>query len=235
MPLSRTRDYLSIGEVLETLKAEFPDITISKIRFLEAEGLINPERTPSGYRKFYAGDLDRLKAVLALQRDHFMPLKVIRSKLDAGDTAISEPALTPLVPSRGSRDDIPEEPQAVLEAEVELDVDELRNASGLSEEELGGLVEFGLLPPSGPYDALHLAAAHAARGLFKFGVEPRHLRMYRQFAEREAGFFEQIVSPVARRRDPDAQREAAAAIGELTALSKRFREAVIAATLRNLT
>ena len=234
MPLSRTRDYLSIGEVLETLKVEFPDITISKIRFLEAEGLINPERTPSGYRKFYAGDLDRLKAVLALQRDHFMPLKVIRSKLAEGN--FPEGGLPPPpVPTRGTGEDLPDEPQPEVETDVDLDVDDLQNASGLSEEELGGLVEFGLLPPSGPYDATHLAAAQAARGLFKFGVEARHLRMYRQFAEREAGFFEQIVSPVARRRDPDAQREAAAAIEELTALSKRFREAVIAATLRNLT
>ncbi len=230
MPLSRTRDYLSIGEVLENLKEEFPDITISKIRFLESEGLIAPERTPSGYRKFYPGDVERLRSVLALQRDHFMPLRVIRSKLDAGEAV--PPAATQPSPVTVAlvepRDE--EEPAA----DVELDADELRNASGLSEEELAGLIEFGLLPETGPYDETHLVAAQAARGLFKFGVEARHLRMYRQFAEREAGFFEQIVSPVARRRDPDAQREAAAAIGELTALSQRFREAVIAATLRNL-
>lgn len=234
MPLSRTRDYLSIGEVLDSLKPEFPDITISKIRFLEAEGLIAPERTPSGYRKFFSEDVDRLRAVLALQRDHFMPLKVIRSKLETGGPTMPEPPLPSSLPVRPPSDEAPVESHVELEGEIALDTDELRNTSGLSDEELAGLIEYGLLPESGPYDATHLAAAQAARGLFKFGVEARHLRMYRQFAEREMGFFEQIVSPVARRRDPEAQREAAAAIGELTALSKRFREAVIAATLRNL-
>lgn len=233
MPLSRTRDYLSIGEVLESLKDEFPDITISKIRFLETEGLITPERTPSGYRKFFAEDVARLRSVLALQRDHFMPLKVIRTKLDSGAPVTAVPEGTPAIPVAtpdALADDYRDEPNA----EVELDADELRNVSDLSNEEFAGLVEFGLLPPAGPYDGLDLAAAQAARGLFKFGVQARHLRMYRQFAEREAGFFEQIVAPVARRRDPEAQREAAAAVGELTVLSKRFREAVIAATLRNL-
>src|SRR3989337_4123481 len=83
MPLSRTRDYLSIGEVLESLRSDFPDVTISKIRFLETEGLIAPQRTPSGYRKFYDSDVAKLRYILELQRDHFMPLKVIRERLVA--------------------------------------------------------------------------------------------------------------------------------------------------------
>src|SRR5687767_13927301 len=101
MPLSRTRDYMSIGEVLETIKAEFPDVSISKIRFLEAEGLITPERTGSGYRKFYENDLKRLRFILALQRDHFLPLKVIRERLIDFEANGGVPA-APTPPAKGN-------------------------------------------------------------------------------------------------------------------------------------
>src|SRR5688572_8657575 len=86
MPLARSRDYMSIGEVLDSIKADFPDISISKIRFLESEGLISPERTPSGYRKFYDGDVARLRYILSLQRDQFLPLRVIKDKLRDADS-----------------------------------------------------------------------------------------------------------------------------------------------------
>ena len=96
MPLSRSRDYLSIGEVLEEVRADFPDISISKIRFLESEGLIEPERTPSGYRKFFPKDVDRLRYILSLQRDQFLPLKVIKDRISSGSNGGVAPASAPV-------------------------------------------------------------------------------------------------------------------------------------------
>src|SRR5918999_3635583 len=138
MPLSRSRDYLSIGEVLESVRHEFPDVSISKIRFLEAEGLINPERTPSGYRKFYDGDIARLRYILSLQRDHFLPLRVIRERLDQVDSnGGAFPSL-----------EAPESPgDGHVHAEpLRLARTELAEAAGLSEAELRDLEEFGILP-----------------------------------------------------------------------------------------
>jgi DNA-binding transcriptional MerR regulator len=229
MPLSRSRDYLSIGEVLEAVRDEFPDVSISKIRFLESEGLITPERTPSGYRKFYEGDVSRLRSILALQRDHFMPLKIIRQRLDQGETNGA-----PSLPSPSPRAEAAQETGDLSGAQ--LSADELANAAGLTPQELRGLEEFGLLHGDGdrPYDENDLIIARAAKKLVGYGVEPRHLRMYRQFAEREVGMFEQIVTPVARKRDPEGQREATRSMRELLMLSHQLREGILRANLREL-
>jgi DNA-binding transcriptional MerR regulator len=236
MPLARSRDYMSIGEVLDTVRAEFPDVSISKIRFLESEGLISPERTKSGYRKFYEGDVDRLRYILSLQRDQFLPLKVIRERLDEADSnggAIPAPATPEAGPPA------PERAGGAAGADlngVRLDRDELLRAAELSEQQLRGLEEFGVLgvPEDGGYDEGDLLIAKAARKFFGFGVEPRHLRMYRQFAEREITFFQQIVSPVAAKRDPEGQKEAARSLRELAALSRQLKEGVLRTNLREL-
>ena len=242
MPLSRTRDYLSIGEVLEGIKADFPDVSISKIRFLEAEGLIEPERTPSGYRKFFEKDVARLRYILSLQRDHFLPLKVIKERLRDADAnggvypAAGQGTTTaPAAPAAKKPGSSGNGAAAALEA-VQLDRKELQAAANLSEAELKGLEDFGIVEPSdgGVYDEHALVVAKAARRFFDFGVEPRHLRMYRQFAEREAAFFEQIVSPAARRRDPSAQDQAAQAVRELAGLSRQMKEAALRSSLREL-
>jgi DNA-binding transcriptional MerR regulator len=234
MPLSRSRDYLSIGEVLEAVKEDFPDVSISKIRFLEAEGLISPERTPSGYRKFYEPDVTRLRYILSLQRDQFMPLKVIRERLDAADSnggalSISEtgPASAAGEPAGSAEPDL---------SGVQLSAAELSDAAGLTREQMKGLEDFGLLhgDEDRPYDENDLVVAKAAKKFFGYGVEPRHLRMYRQFAEREASFFEQIVSPVARKRDPEGQREAVRSMRELLVLARQLREGVLRSNLREL-
>jgi DNA-binding transcriptional MerR regulator len=237
MPLSRSRDYLSIGEVLDTLRSDFPDVSISKIRFLESEGLITPERTQSGYRKFYETDLARLRYILSLQRDHFLPLKVIRERLEQADSnggalpAAHEPA-----PAKKSARSKAPPPAAVEMSAVQMSRPELCKAAGLSEQQLGSLEDFGLLGPSegGSYDENDLLVAKSARKFFDYGVEARHLRMYRQFAEREASFFEQIVAPGSRRRDPNAQTEAAKAVRELAALSRQIKEAALRSSLREL-
>jgi DNA-binding transcriptional MerR regulator len=237
VPLSRARDYLSIGEVLETIRADFPDISISKIRFLESEGLIQPERTGSGYRKFYAADVDRLRYILQLQRDQFRPVKDIRERCAAADSnggALAEVSATAPAPVDGA---VPAEhaaPEPDLTS-VSVTRDELRERAGLSEAELRQLQEFGLLEgDKDTYDGDDLIVARAARDFFAFGVEARHLRMYRQFADREATFFEQIVTPMSRRRTAEAGEQASQSVHELMALSRRMREAVLRSSLRDL-
>ena len=238
MPLSRSRDYLSIGEVLDAIRPDFPDVSISKIRFLEAEGLIEPERTQSGYRKFYEKDVSQLRYILGLQRDHFLPLRVIKQRLSSGQVnGDHPPALAPAVSASESA------PRSLgttsdhdgSATEVSLTRAELLSAAGLSEEDLGGLVDFGIIDGSKElYEGDDLIAAKAAAGLFRYGVEARHLKMYRNFAEREVAFFEQIVSPVARRRDASAQQDASRAVQDIAALAQRFRDAVTRSTLRDL-
>ncbi|MDQ3877870.1 MAG: MerR family transcriptional regulator [Actinomycetota bacterium] len=225
MPLSRTRDYMSIGEVLDAVREDFPDVSISKIRFLETEGLISPERTPSGYRKFFPDDVSTLRHILSLQRDHFMPLKVIKEHLANGPDG---PTAPPAPPARRRGGVEPKEAPPVV-TDVAMTKAELQKASGLSAGELQSLEEYGILAPSdaGTYDGWALAAASAAKSLFNYGVEARHLRMYRQFAERETSFVQQIVTPVARRRDPEAQTQASEAARELVALCQRLHDAML--------
>jgi DNA-binding transcriptional MerR regulator len=235
MPLSRSRDYLSIGEVLETIREEFPDVSVSKIRFLEAEGLISPERTGSGYRKFFEVDVKRLRYILSLQRDQFLPLKVIKDRLSEFDANGGEPVAVPQAqaPTRKTTKAATSAPVT----DVSLSRAELLKASGLSQKQLEGLEEFGVMPArtaEDRYDGNDLAVAKAALGLFEFGVEPRHLRMYRQLADREVNFVEQIVSPVAHRRDKDSQAEAARSAFALLDHSRRLRDALVQADIRTV-
>ncbi|MDQ3986605.1 MAG: MerR family transcriptional regulator [Actinomycetota bacterium] len=228
MPLSRTRDYLSIGEVLELVRPEFPDVSISKIRFLEAEGLIAPERTASGYRKFYDTDVKRLRYILGLQRDQFLPLKVIRERLvhfDADGAVVSVPA--------PDAEPAPAK-ESVATTDVSLSRSELLQAAGMTEKQLTGLEEFGIMAATDRYDGNDLVVAKAARGLFEFGIEPRHLRMYRQLADREASFIEQIVSPITRKKDSEARKEAARSASRLMQLSRSMRDALVRAGLRDV-
>ena len=245
MPLSRTRDYLSIGEVLETIQAEFPDVSISKIRFLEAEGLITPERTGSGYRKFFENDVKRLRFILSLQRDHFLPLKVIRERLiefEANGEVDAPPAPTKSSGAKGAKGAKAKAAAAPLDlapaaslSDVSLSREELKKASGLSEQQIAGIEEFGILDRTQDrYDGNDLTVAKAAKGLFEFGIEPRHLRMYRQLADREASFIEQIVTPVSLKKDRDAQRQAAHSTQVLMQLSRSLREALLRSGLRDL-
>jgi DNA-binding transcriptional MerR regulator len=236
MPLSRSRDYLSIGEVLDSIREEFPDVSVSKIRFLEAEGLIAPERTGSGYRKFYDTDLKRLRYILSLQRDQFLPLKVIKDRLRDFDLNGGE---APPAPPAGTSGETKR--ATVVAANVPTDVSlsrsELLKASGLKENQLEGLEEFGVMPSrtaDDRYDGNDLAVARAALGLFEFGIEPRHLRMYRQLADREVNFVQQIVSPVALRRDKDSQKEAARSALALVDHGRRLRDALVQAEMREI-
>lgn len=353
------RTYLSIGDVLSLLREEFPDVTISKIRFLESQGLVDPERSPSGYRKFYERDVDRLRWVLRQQREHFLPLKVIRDRLaaagngvpsddvydDAGssngsgvsptgegetvagrrpaeepdDTAPGDvgagredtgamtgsnvvPITVERAPSPGSHPSriatrvaaqaaapgapgssgvppgsppertvpgpppettvpgrhAPEPPEAAPVPPAaappstaaaaaaaaspppgdSLTLDELCSSSGLTPADVASLESFGLVRPVAVaggvyYDEDALAVAKLVVGFGRFGVEPRHLRLYRNAVDRELALVEQIVTPLLRQRNPEARRRATESTDELVHLGQGLRAALVRAELRH--
>jgi DNA-binding transcriptional MerR regulator len=234
------RAFLSIGEVLAQLRPEFSDVTISKIRFLESEGLIHPERTPSGYRKFSRDDVARLRFVLAQQRDHYLPLRVIKEQLDAIDRGLEPPPRTgggPRVPrALVAAEGLPGPEEFLREpADIRLSRDELLTAAGLDAEQLDQLEQFGLLAARGKgghYDGDALVVARTVAEMARFGIEPRHLRSYRTAADREIGLFEQVVTPLVRQRNPEARARAEEAVRELAALSVRLHAALVKAGLR---
>jgi DNA-binding transcriptional MerR regulator len=228
------RDYLSIGEVLVNLKAEFPDVTISKIRFLESEGLIAPERTSSGYRKFYDEDVQRLRTILKLQRDEYLPLRVIRERIDAGGdgSGPAEPGETASTP-----DDHAEDEMSLPPTDVQMTAAELSTATGVDKEIVEQLESYGLIRSQTAdgekqYGGDDLVILRVVKDFFKFGVEPRHLTMYRHFADREAGFFEAIILPVLRQRNPEARKTAAESLTELSRIARRLKQALLRANLR---
>ena len=299
-------DHQSIGEVLATLRDDFPDITISKIRFLESQGLIDPERTPSGYRKFRDGDVARLRWVLQQQKHNFLPLKVIKARLDAvGPDALPEdidpnsvilddtgavigttanaaapdgaapsgakrkraPRAPKAAKTTGTRDAarpaprsttraastpskraaslvVFESPQLPLDdgTEDDLGVDasgasltrsELATASGLTDTQLGELEEYGLIVPAAGsgarvvFDEDALVVAKLASEFASHGIGPRHLRMFRVFAEREAGLYDQVIAPRLRRRNPDARAQARDDLVDLARLGRALRAAFL--------
>jgi DNA-binding transcriptional MerR regulator len=359
------RAYLSIGDVLTLLRQEFPDITISKIRFLESQGLVNPERSPSGYRKFYEPDVERLRWVLRQQREHFLPLKVIRDRLArSGDIADVDDALedgtedafdaeyeeernsahtsdpsvrgaapvsvdeftsvagalngsreaeasqerdevragvlaatsSPLAPrtasvktaqvsrreAEGQREPAPvrgakaaPEPRPVRSTPAapapqarqpaasrgttpaagqpgggvdpapaanvtgaSLTLDELCAASGLAATEVASLEGFGLIEPmvvGGAlyYDEEGLTVAKLVADFARYGIEPRHLRLFRNAVDRELGLIEQVVTPLLRQRNPEARQRAVDAAGELSRLGQSLRSAILRRALRH--
>jgi DNA-binding transcriptional MerR regulator len=275
-PRQDTAQALTIGEVLSLLQEEFPEISISKIRFLESQGLIEPERTPSGYRKFYPHDIERLRWILRQQRDNFLPLKVIRDKLDhplddgdsadtgaqvgsadgtdgaaaGGDAAASSGLDTGAggegeagaaqvrsasSPQAGSR------PSSPLRGgggpAVSLTREELAEAAGLEvravvELERYGLVAARTIGPAQYYDAEALAVARLAAGMRAFGVDARHLRMYKTAADREAGVYEQVVGPLVRQRNPASRQRARTTLDDLASLGEALHHSMLRQALR---
>jgi DNA-binding transcriptional MerR regulator len=203
MSAEPARAYFGIGEVIAQLRAEFPDISVSKIRFLEAEGLIQPARSSSGYRKFGPADVDRLRYILTAQRDLYLPLRVIKDQLDS-----DQPAAGPV--SRR----------------------EVLDATGIDERELAELEEFGLVRRSGrQYPPEAVEAVQAIMALGQYGVQPRHLRVLRASVERETALIEQVVAPVLRQRSPGARDRAATSAREIASLVLAVHAALIEMTL----
>ncbi len=232
------RAFLGIGEVLSQLRPEFPDITVSKIRFLEAEGLVLPERTPSGYRKFSRPDVERLRYVLTAQREHYLPLRVIKQHLDALDRGLEAPASgeRPRIPGGVLGAEVPGAAAFGPDAsELRLSRDELLQASGLDAAQLTELEQFGLVAPrpgADHYDGNSLVIAKTVAELAGFGIGARHLRMFKLAADREVGLVEQVVSPLVRQRGPDSRARAEAAAAQLAALSVRLHASLVRAALR---
>lgn len=227
------RATMNIGEVLARLRTDFPDVTLSKIRFLEAEGLVEPERTPSGYRQFTAADVDRLRYVLTMQRDRFYPLRKIREHLDALDRGLvlaDAPAGPPRAPRVGSDTAVPgPEHFAGAGRELRLSRAELGEATGVDPPLLEALESFGLVQAgsNGYFGAESLSVAAAAAELARYGIEPRHLRLFRTAAEREVGLVEQVVAPMRRGRGPEAGERAQESAREIAALCLRLHAALV--------
>jgi DNA-binding transcriptional MerR regulator len=221
---------MSIGEVLAQLREEFPDVTISKLRFLEAEGLVDPARTSAGYRKYSDDDLIRLRYVLAAQRDNYLPLRVIREHLAAIDRGEAPPAVARAPLSVVSQ--TPAEPAEP--APTRLDRAELLERTGISEETLAALESAGLISArsAGWYDNDAVAVAEVAVAFAAYGLEPRHLRAYRAAADREVGMIAAIIAPLAHGSTPASRVRAKEAILELTALSERLHAALVRVGLR---
>ena len=230
---SRTARF-NIGQVLDQLRPDFPGVTISKIRFLENEGLVKPERTPAGYRKFSGQDVERLRYILRMQRDHYLPHKVIREHLDAMDRGLEPPALDPVVPTVPrvalSADGMPAPESFQRTGEVRLSRRELLKIADLSEDLLVQLEQFGLVtarPGTGHFDTDDLVIARTARELADFGFEPRHLRAFKTAADREVGLVQQVVAPLARGRDAGARGRADEAVNEIASLSVRLHATLV--------
>ncbi|NYJ01451.1 DNA-binding transcriptional MerR regulator [Nocardioides thalensis] len=231
----------NIGQVLELLRPDFPgQVSIPKIRFLEDKGLIKPERTPAGYRKFSDADVERLRYVLRMQRDHYLPLKVIGEHLDAIDRGLEPPPLDPVEPTvpevARDADGLPSPETFRRVDRIRLSRKELLKRAGIEEEMLGRLEEFGLVAasPTGHFDTDALLVAETARELAEFGFEPRHLRAFKTAADREVGMVEQVVAPVRRGRDAAATARAEEAVSEIAALSVKLHATLVKAGLRRL-
>lgn len=225
---------MSIGAVLDLLRPEFPDVTISKIRFLETEGLVTPQRAASGYRRFSAYDCARLRYVLTAQRDHYLPLKVIKARLDAEpdgalpltESAYPVPRLVPAVDEATGHGTV----SATPPRRVRLSREDLLERSGADDVLLTALVRSGVITagPGGLFDEHAVVIVQCARALADYGVEPRHLRAFRSAADRQSDLIAQIAGPLvkggkagARDRADDLAREVAAlAIALHTALLK---------------
>jgi DNA-binding transcriptional MerR regulator len=236
--MAGTRNYQSIGEVLVSVKTEFPDITISKIRFLEAEGLIEPERTPSGYRKFYAHDVERLKSILRMQRDEYLPLKVIKERLVRQDAGSDELDLSSDGEAQG--DDTVSVVEEIAEAPtgLQMSLEEMATATGIDRDRIKELEAFGIISSHGPegaryYDGDDFILLSIVKDFFRYGIEARHLTMYKHFADRESAFFDQIVAPTLRQKNPDARRTAAQTLASLSATSRKFKQALLRTNLRD--
>ena len=216
MSAQPARAYYGIGEVLTQLSAEFPDVRISKIRFLESEGLIEPARSPSGYRRFSRHDVQRLRFILTAQRDHYLPLRVIKERLDSPDGAAELASPAGSAAGRGAL----------------LSRAELAEAAGLDTERLDELEEFGLIRRRGrQYGQDALAVARLVAELGAFGVQARHLRAVKAAAERETSLIEQVVAPLLRQRSPGANERAGQTARDIAALSIRLHAALVEAEL----
>jgi DNA-binding transcriptional MerR regulator len=219
---SQRERYLRIGEVVRRLTAEFPDISISKIRYLEDEGLLTPRRTQGGYRLFSEADLDRLQTILRLQRDEFLPLRVIRDELDAP----------------GQKERKRRRPTALGAEEETIELDELCERAGIDAGLAKELEDFGLLAPQGSarekrFLESDIDVAATCAQLMRYGVDPRNLRTFRTATGRQAALIEQLVAASLRGRNPERRATALRDLQQLAELASELSSLLFWRDLRD--
>jgi len=229
---------MSIGAVLDLLRPDFPDVTISKIRFLEAEGLVTPQRSASGYRRFTAYDCARLRFVLTAQRDHYLPLKVIKAQLDAqpdGElpqtgTSYGVPRLVPVSELADA------DTEAVARGQVRLSREDVLDRAGVAGEFLTALCKAGVITtgPGGFFDEHAVVIAQCASALGDYGVEPRHLRAFRSAADRQSDLIAQIAGPVGKADKTGARDRADDLAREVAALAITLHTSLIKSAVRDV-
>lgn len=241
---------MSIGAVLELLRPDFPDVTISKIRFLEAEGLVTPQRAASGYRRFTAYDCARLRFILTAQRDHYLPLKVIRAQLDAqpdGElppfkTSYAVPRLVSVTGIGDTGDGADgsvgpgSDASAVAPTHVRLSREELLARAGVDDDLLTALLKAGVITPgpAGFFDEHAVVILQCARALSDYGVEPRHLRAFRSAADRQSDLIAQIAGPVVKAGKAGARDRADDLAREVAALAITLHTSLIKSAVRDV-
>ena len=227
---------LSIGDVLKYLKPEFADISISKIRFLETEGLVEPQRTPSGYRKYSHADISRLRYVLALQRDQYMPLRVIKDRLDALDRGLEPEEVNKISPrALVSVDSLPTAADFLENAPLRLTAAELLETSNATSSTLEQAKEFGLISSDAQsFNADDVAILKSIVALEKYGIEARHLRPFKIAADRELGLITQVVATLAHQKDPELAQQAQDVARDLAALSVGLHTSLVRAGISKI-
>jgi DNA-binding transcriptional MerR regulator len=230
----RKEKSLTIGAVTKQLEREFPDISISKIRYLEDQKLLSPRRTPGGYRLYAPADVQRLRTILRLQRDEFLPLRVIRQELAAGRTD-ADPA-----------DEESAEPRSLRRSSVAVrgpgslyGLDEVLEETGADRGLVKELEDFGVIrgerhEGESYYDDTEREIVRAVRELRRFGVGGRNLRVFRTSADREAALLEQILAPALRSRNPERRKEAVEALENLAAIASHLKHLLLIRDLRKL-
>jgi DNA-binding transcriptional MerR regulator len=245
---------MSIGAVLDLLRPDFPDVTISKIRFLEAEGLVTPQRAASGYRRFTAYDCARLRFILTAQRDHYLPLKVIRAQLDALPDGELPPIGSPYAVPRlvsvadggevgvgidalsGAGSGAGAVAAAVAPTRIRLSREDLLERSGVDGELLTALLKAGVVTtgPGGFFDEHAVVILQCARALSEYGVEPRHLRAFRSAADRQSDLIAQIAGPVVKAGKTGARDRADDLAREVAALAITLHTSLVKSAVRDV-
>jgi hypothetical protein len=231
--VSKRSDLLTIGEVLNQVRSEFDDISISKIRFLEAEGLIVPSRTKSGYRKFSSADVDKLRYILRMQRDHYLPLKVIKEHIEAIDRGLKpeiDEIEKPKVPS--ALVDLNQ--LGIKKSNIRVTREELIANTSITDQDLKESEDYGLikvLADKRHYDDIAVKTARVIAALSGFGLEPRHLKFLKSGSDRESSLIKQVASPMRRSKRPDAGEQALEMMREISNLTNQLHFILVSSTL----
>lgn len=220
----------SIGQVLAVLKSEFGDISISKIRFLESEGLVAPERAPSGYRRYRDEDVDRLRYILRVQKEHYLPLKVIREQLEAMDSG----KVTAVMTGQNAADPLIAPEQFAAPAATRLTDEDVAAQAECDPDVVAQCIDAGLIVPdaSGLFTVDDVRVVSTAVSLTDFGLDTRHLKRIRQSASRQADLIEQVTEPVAKSGRAAAKQEAGEISQQMTALVVSLHAALVKNELR---